>query len=102
MFEYEEEAVRQPFAVQTWTSYLSALSDGPVDARYAVYERGLHALPRSYKLWKMYLDDMHGNEVRGQRVDSSLYTQLVALYERALAQLSTMPRLWLDYLRVLQ
>ncbi|CAI5710291.1 unnamed protein product [Hyaloperonospora brassicae] len=102
LFEYEEEAVRQPFAVQTWTSYLSALSDGPIAARYTVYERGLHALPRSYKLWKMYLDDMHGNQVRGQRVDSSLYTQLVSLYERALAQLSTMPRLWLDYLRVLQ
>uniref|UniRef100_M4BDI9 Uncharacterized protein n=2 Tax=Hyaloperonospora arabidopsidis (strain Emoy2) TaxID=559515 RepID=M4BDI9_HYAAE len=102
LFEYEEEVIRQPFAVQTWTSYLAALSDAPVTTRYTVYERGLQFLPRSYKLWKMYLDDMHGVQVRGQRVDSSLYAQLVVLYERALAQLYTMPRLWLDYLSVLQ
>ncbi|KAG7395224.1 Pre-mRNA-splicing factor SYF1 [Phytophthora boehmeriae] len=101
-FEYEEEAARQPFAVQTWTTYIRALSDAPCSARYQVYERGLQSLPRSYKLWKMYLDDKYESEARGQRVDSPLFTQLVDLYERALVQLSTMPRLWLDYLEVLR
>ncbi|KAI9921990.1 hypothetical protein PsorP6_002021 [Peronosclerospora sorghi] len=102
LLEYEEEATRQPFAVQTWTSYLTALSDAPVSSRYKIYERALHVLPRSYKLWKLYLGDMYHNEVRGKRLDSPLFAQLVALYERALVQLSTMPRLWLDYLNVLK
>ncbi|KUF89320.1 hypothetical protein AM588_10005568 [Phytophthora nicotianae] len=102
LFEYEEEATRQPFAVQTWTSYLRALTDAPLTDRCKVYERGLQSLPRSYKLWKLYLDDVYDTQVRGQRVDSPLFTQLVALYERALAQLSTMPRLWLDYLNILR
>ncbi|CAI5724109.1 hypothetical protein KXD40_001044 [Peronospora effusa] len=102
LVEYEEEVTRQPFAVQTWISYLRALSDAPVSARYRVYERGLNTLPRSYKLWKLYLDDMYETQVRGQRVDSPLFSQLVVLYERALAQLSTMPRLWLEYLNVLR
>ncbi|KAG6972991.1 hypothetical protein JG688_00003719 [Phytophthora aleatoria] len=102
LFEYEEEATRQPFAVQTWTSYLRALSDAPLTDRCKIYERGLQSLPRSYKLWKRYLDDVYETQVRGQRVDSPLFTQLVALYERALAQLSTMPRLWLDYLNILR
>ncbi|KAG3109486.1 Pre-mRNA-splicing factor [Phytophthora idaei] len=102
LFEYEEEATRQPFAVQTWTSYLRALSDAPLTDRCKIYERGLQSLPRSYKLWKCYLDDVYETQVRGQRVDSPLFTQLVALYERALAQLSTMPRLWLDYLNILR
>ncbi|OWZ24591.1 Pre-mRNA-splicing factor SYF1 [Phytophthora megakarya] len=102
LLEYEEAATRQPYAVQTWTSYLRALSDAPLAARSQVYERGVRALPRSYKLWKLYLDDVYDTQVRGQRVDSPLFTQLVDLYERALAQLATMPRLWLDYLDVLR
>ncbi|KAL4160469.1 hypothetical protein PRNP1_001037 [Phytophthora ramorum] len=102
LFEYEEEATRQPFAVQTWIAYVRAMADAPVSSRCKVYERGLHALPRSYKLWKLYLDDVYGTQVRGRRLDSPLFAQLVALYERALVQLSTMPRLWLDYLNVLR
>ncbi|RLN20698.1 hypothetical protein BBO99_00003426 [Phytophthora kernoviae] len=101
-FEYEEEASRQPFAVQTWTTYIRALSEASCTARYQVYERGLQSLPRSFKLWKLYLDDKYESEVRGQRVDSPLFTQLVEIYERALVQLSTMPRLWLDYLEILR
>ncbi|KAG7384202.1 Pre-mRNA-splicing factor SYF1 [Phytophthora pseudosyringae] len=102
LFEYEEAAARQPFAVQTWTSYLRALGDAPLATRCQVYERSLQSLPRSFKLWKRYLDDVYESQVRGQRMDSPLFAQLVALYERALAQLSTMPRLWLDYLNVLR
>ncbi|KAL3672121.1 hypothetical protein V7S43_002784 [Phytophthora oleae] len=102
LFEYEEEATRQPFAVQTWTSYLRALADAPLSDRCKIYERSLQSLPRSYKLWKRYLDDVYDTQVRGRRPDSPLFTQLVALYERALAQLSTMPRLWLDYIKVLR
>ncbi|KAL7692457.1 putative tetratricopeptide-like helical domain superfamily [Plasmopara halstedii] len=102
LFEYEEAATRQPFAVQTWISYIRALSDAPLANRCEVYERALQVLPRSYKLWKLYLDDVYDTQVRGQRVDSPFYIQLVALYDRALIQLSTMPRLWLDYLNVLR
>jgi pre-mRNA-splicing factor SYF1 len=100
--EFEEELAHQPFAVQTWTSYIRALSDAPAAQRRAVYERGVQQLPRSYKLWKLYLDDVFESRVRGRRLDSPSYAQLVALYERALTQLSTMPRLWLDYLNVLR
>ncbi|ETL43687.1 hypothetical protein L916_05876, partial [Phytophthora nicotianae] len=62
LFEYEEEATRQPFAVQTWTSYLRALTDAPLTDRCKVYERGLQSLPRSYKLWKLYLDDVYDTQ----------------------------------------
>lgn len=67
-----------------------------------MFERALRVLPRSYKLWKQYLDETYERDVRGRRVDSPSFPALIALYERALAQLGTMPRLWLDYVRVLR
>ncbi|TDH65927.1 hypothetical protein CCR75_005689 [Bremia lactucae] len=101
IFEYEEATARQPFAIQTWTAFLRALADAPLTARCSIYERALQFLPRSYKLWKLYLDEFYDKQVRGQRVDAPSFGHLVALYDRALTQLSTMPKLWLNYLHVL-
>lgn len=104
----EEEVTRQPFAVQAWLGYLRALHDSSLSreslaaARFSVFERALQALPRSYKLWKLFLDEKYAREVRGARPDAPAFGALAALYERALTQLGTMPRLWLDYLKLLR
>ncbi|KAJ0411750.1 hypothetical protein ATCC90586_006709 [Pythium insidiosum] len=100
--ESEEEVSRNPYSVHAWLHYLAAAKDSPRSTRYALYERAVAALPRSYKLWKLYLDEFLDHEARGRRLDADGNEQLIALYERALVQLSTMPRLWLDYLAHLQ
>lgn len=103
LFEHEEEVARDPYSVNAWTSYLKGAADVlPPQKRYTIYERGIHVLPRSYKLWKAYLDEYYETQVRGKRVDALEYVQLVALYERALVQLNKMPRIWLDFLELLQ
>lgn len=97
--EYEDAIARAPFAVAAWTAYLAATPAGA--ARFALYERALQALPRSYKLWKQYLDAFYEARVRSRRVDAPEREQLVGLYERALAQLGKMPRVWLGLLSLL-
>lgn len=101
-FEQEEAVARQPYSVQAWLALLAAAESATSETRAAIYERALKQLPRSYKIWKQYVDEIYENDVRGKRIDVPAAAQLVELYERALGQLSTMPRLWLDYLTLLQ
>lgn len=97
--EHEDAVARAPFSVAVWSAYLAATRAGT--ARFALFERALQALPRSYKLWKQYLDAFYEARVRGQRVDAPAVAQLEALYERALATLAKMPRVWLGLLALL-
>ncbi|TMW63494.1 hypothetical protein Poli38472_002435 [Pythium oligandrum] len=101
-FENEEEVTRHPYSIQAWWNYVNAVRTSAPGTRFAVYERGLQTLPRSYKLWKAYLDDYFESQVRGKRIDHANYDHLIALYERVLVQLQTMPRIWLSYLELLQ
>lgn len=93
---------RDPYSIHAWVNYLKDADALAAQKRYAIYERGIQLLPRSYKLWKQYLDEYYETQARGKRIDAAEYTHLVALYERALVQLSKMPRIWLDFIELLQ
>lgn len=100
--DHEEEITRDPYSVNAWTNYLRDADALAPHQRFAIFERALVVLPRSYKLWKQYLDAFFETHVRGKRIDAPAYAQLAALYERALVQLHTMPRIWLDYTALLR
>lgn len=47
---YEEELLRNPYALKMWWRYIQARSDASAKRRYLLYERALRALPGSYKV----------------------------------------------------
>nr|CCA17964.1 premRNAsplicing factor SYF1 putative [Albugo laibachii Nc14] len=105
-FEYEEEVCRRPYDIHGWLRYLGVISATMQSRdlstlRDQTYERALKVTPRSYKLWKMYLDEK-GLKLRGKRIDSTEFEALIHSYERCLMHLSRMPRIWLNYVALLQ
>ena len=50
--EHEENVLRAPHDVRTWWKYLQDRSDASRHTRHVLFERGLHALPGSYKVWR--------------------------------------------------
>jgi pre-mRNA-splicing factor SYF1 len=65
-------------------------------------ERACRRLPRSYKLWKMYLEGRvkHVSHMNAA-VSIQEYDKVNILFEQALLLLSKMPRLWEMYLKFL-
>eukprot|EP00898_Chlorokybus_atmophyticus_P007007 jgi/Chlat1/7307/Chrsp58S06932 len=97
---YEEELLRNPFALKTWWRYLHARKDAPPRKRQLIYERALKALPGSYKLWYAYLKERRA-AVRGLCITHQSYASLNNTYERALVTMHKMPRIWEEYLQFL-
>jgi len=50
---YEEELLRNPYALRMWWRYLEARRDAPARRRYLLFERALKALPGSYKVRRL-------------------------------------------------
>jgi len=48
--EHEEEVLHAPHDVRTWWKYLQDRRDATRHLRHVLFERGLHALPGSYKV----------------------------------------------------
>lgn len=90
---YEEELIRNPYNIKTWLSYIDSKKSDKCTARYRIYERALQYLPRSYKLWHMYLLD-RTHKIRNKCVTDKRYESLVHLYERALVHMHKMPVIW--------
>ncbi|CAK4610588.1 unnamed protein product [Aphanomyces euteiches] len=104
--QFEEDVKRNPYSIDTWTSYLNLLHTKPQgtrlsEKRIAIYRRALGYVPLSYKLWKRFLDETFAL-VRGLRIDAPEYTDLKQLYEDALVHLHKMPRIWLQYVQLLE
>ncbi|GER37905.1 pre-mRNA-splicing factor SYF1 [Striga asiatica] len=97
---YEEEVLRNPTSYKLWWRYLIALSQAPFKKRAIIYERALRALPGSYKLWHAYLRERL-EFVRNLPITHSQYDALNNTFERALATLHKMPRIWILYLQSL-
>jgi pre-mRNA-splicing factor SYF1 len=47
---YEEELLRNPYALKMWVRYLAARTGATAKRRYLLYERAVKALPGSYKV----------------------------------------------------
>ncbi|KAL6557474.1 hypothetical protein OROMI_017824 [Orobanche minor] len=97
---YEEEVLRNPNSLKLWWRYLIARSEAPFKKRAIIYERALKALPGSYKLWHAYLRERL-EIVRNLPITHSQYEAINNTFERALATMHKMPRIWITYLQSL-
>ncbi|KAF3483495.1 pre-mRNA splicing factor syf-1 [Arthroderma uncinatum] len=100
---YEQDILRDPGSIKPWLSYIEyKKQNGTLYEQSFIMERACKQLPRSYKLWKMYLE-LRINHVRGRNPSThqSEYLKVNALFERAVVLLNKMPRIWEMYLTFL-
>jgi pre-mRNA-splicing factor SYF1 len=100
---YENDILRSPGNIRPWLDYAQFKRQyGTVLEQAFVLERACTALPRSYKLWKLYLE-LRVNHLKGRNPArwKQEYQKVNALFERALVLLNKMPRIWEMYLTFL-
>ncbi|PSC72105.1 Pre-mRNA-splicing factor SYF1 [Micractinium conductrix] len=94
---YEEELLRNPYALRMWLRYLDARKGANPRKRYLLFERAVNALPGSYKLWHAYLSERL-LAVRGLAPNHPSVEALNNTFERAMVSMHKMPRIWIMYL----
>ncbi|KAJ5101756.1 pre-mRNA-splicing factor syf1 [Penicillium alfredii] len=100
---YEQDLLRDAGSVKPWLAYIEfKQQSGTLYEQAFIMERACRQLPRSYKLWKMYLEfrTKHLNG-RSATVYRAEFQKVNALFERALILLNKMPRIWEMYLAFL-
>jgi pre-mRNA-splicing factor SYF1 len=100
---YEQDILRTPGSIKPWLEYAAfKRKHGSVLQQAFVLERAVTVLPRSYKLWKMYLD-LRTEHLKGKNPAkyAAHYVKVNSLFERALVLLNKMPRVWEMYLKFL-
>ncbi|CAK3870106.1 Pre-mRNA-splicing factor syf1 [Lecanosticta acicola] len=100
---YENDILRAPGNIRPWLDYANYKRQyGSLLEQSFVLERACNALPRSYKLWKMYLE-LRVAHLKGKSPArwKSEYQKVNALFERALVLLNKMPKIWEIYLSFL-
>ncbi|MCJ1250464.1 pre-mRNA-splicing factor syf1 [Trapelia coarctata] len=97
---YEQDILRDPGSVKPWLAYVDfKLQHGTLLEQAYVLERACTQLPRSYKLWKMYLElRMRHLRNKNPAIHAAEYAKVNALFERALILLNKMPKIWEMYL----
>ena len=100
---YEQDILRNPASIRPWITYIDyKMRNGTLHEQAFVMERACLHLPRSYKLWKMYLEFRikhckKRNAIR-QRAE---FVKVNNLFERAVVLLNKMPVIWEMYLTFL-
>ena len=100
---YEQDILRNPGSVRPWLTYIDfKMRNGTIHEQAFVQERACIQLPRSYKLWKMYL----GFRIKHLRKKNPVrykteFAKVNALFERAVILLNKMPVIWEMYLSFL-
>ncbi|KAN0096627.1 TPR-like protein [Hyaloscypha variabilis] len=100
---YEQDILRDPGTTKPWLAYIEfKFQHGTLQEQAFVLERACLQLPRSYKLWKMYLNlrIKHLGKLN-PAIFTSEYAKVNALFERALILLNKMPKIWEMYLSFL-
>ncbi|KAK4204947.1 putative Pre-mRNA-splicing factor SYF1 [Triangularia verruculosa] len=102
-YPYEQDIQRNPGSTKPWLAYIDYKSQhGTLREQAYVMERACIQLPRSYKLWKMYLRFRMKHIAKlNAAIFTSEYQKVNALFERALILLNKMPRIWEMYLTFL-
>ncbi|OJJ50936.1 hypothetical protein ASPZODRAFT_11777 [Penicilliopsis zonata CBS 506.65] len=93
---YEQDVLRDAGSVKPWLAYIEYKQQhGTLYEQAFIMERACKQLPRSYKLWKMYLE-FRMKHLRGRNptVYRAEYLKVNSLFERALILLNKMPRIW--------
>ena len=100
---YEQDILRDPGSIKPWLIYTDYKHQhGTLLEQAFVLERACTQLPRSYKLWKIYLE-LRIRHLRNKSpaVHAFEYAKVNALFERALILLNKMPKIWEMYLSFL-
>ena len=100
---YEQDIIRHPGSIRPWIDYANfKAKHGSLLEQAFVLERACVMLPRSYKLWRMYLQ-LRTKHLKGKNPAKSQmhYIKVNNLFERALVLLNKMPRIWEMYLSFL-
>ena len=100
---YENDILRTPGSIKPWLDYANFKRQyGTLLEQSFVLERACSALPRSYKLWKIYLELRTGH-LKGKNParHKAEFQKVNALFERALVLLNKMPKIWEMYLSFL-
>ncbi|KAL8953386.1 MAG: hypothetical protein Q9222_000763 [Ikaeria aurantiellina] len=100
---YEQDIIRDPSSIKPWLTYIDyKFQYGSPLERAFVLERACLHLPRSYKLWKMYLE-FRVKHLRNKNpaIYAAEYAKVNALFERALILLNKMPKIWEMFLSFL-
>ena len=97
---YEQDILRDSGSIRPWLTYIdSKMRNGTIHEQAFVQERACIQLPRSYKLWKMYLDFRVKHLRKRNPVKyKAEFNKVNALFERALILLNKMPVIWEMYL----
>lgn len=100
---YEQDIIRDPGSIKPWLIYTDYKHQhGTLLEQAFVLERACRQLPRSYKLWKMYLElRMKHLRNKNPAVHAAEFSKVNALFERALILLNKMPKIWEMYLSFL-
>ncbi|RPB29386.1 TPR-like protein [Terfezia boudieri ATCC MYA-4762] len=101
--QFEQDILRDPYGMRPWLQYIEfKVKNGTIQEQVFVYERACKEFPRSYKLWKAYLDlrRKHVTGLNPARYEQE-YDKVNDCFERALVLLNKMPRIWTDYLEFL-
>ncbi|KAM7204426.1 Pre-mRNA-splicing factor syf1 [Naviculisporaceae sp. PSN 640] len=102
-FPYEQDIERNPASTKPWLAYIEyKMKHGTLLEQAYVMERACVQLPRSYKLWKMYLRLRTKHVAKlNAAIHAAEYRKVNSLFERALILLNKMPRIWEMYLKFL-
>lgn len=100
---YEQDILRNRESIRPWLTYIDyKMRNGTIHEQAFVMERACLHLPRSYKLWKMYLDfRVKHLKKRNPIKHRPDFNKVNALFERALVLLNKMPVIWELYLSFL-
>ena len=100
---YENDILRNSGSIRPWLDYANFKRQyGTLLEQSFVLERACTSLPRSYKLWKIYLE-LRVKHLKGRSParHQAEFQKVNALFERALVLLNKMPRIWEMYLAFL-
>jgi pre-mRNA-splicing factor SYF1 len=97
---YEEDVVRNGYSFVSWWRYLQAKEESEPARRFWLYERALREIPGSYKLWFHYLRE-RVDALEGLPISHPHYLQVTSTFERALAFMHKMPKVWIMFLNFL-
>ena len=100
---YEQDILRNPSSIRPWLTYIDhKMRNGTIHEQAFVQERACIHLPRSYKLWKMYLEfRIKHLRKRSPVKHQAEFLKVNALFERAVVLLNKMPVIWEMYLSFL-
>ena len=97
---YEEEILRNTYSVKCWLRYVEHKEGSPDQQVNMIYERALKELPGSYKLWYNYLR-FRRSQLKGLCINHPKFEEVNNAHERALVFMHKMPRIWIDYCKLL-